>query len=149
VNARKEVAVIYDRELIMPICPNCRLEYKEGITVCPDCGSELIPFPLEDNHEDSEDGEENLSDDYIEIARFRLKDQVEMVLSIFRSKGIPAILRPTPNMNSHQSLSPDKKDHDYIYSLLVSLDFAAEADYEGEIILGEAWKESKQIGMSD
>ncbi len=26
----------------MPICPNCEYEYKEGVTVCPDCGQDLI-----------------------------------------------------------------------------------------------------------
>jgi hypothetical protein len=26
----------------MPICPNCRYEYKEGIKVCPDCGMQLV-----------------------------------------------------------------------------------------------------------
>jgi len=26
----------------MPFCPNCRFEYKEGIEVCPDCGTDLV-----------------------------------------------------------------------------------------------------------
>jgi len=26
----------------MPVCPNCRYEYKEGIKVCPDCGMHLV-----------------------------------------------------------------------------------------------------------
>ena len=26
----------------MPVCPNCRYEYKEGIKVCPDCGMQLV-----------------------------------------------------------------------------------------------------------
>lgn len=26
----------------MPICPSCEYEYKEGVTVCPDCGYQLI-----------------------------------------------------------------------------------------------------------
>lgn len=26
----------------MPFCPNCTYEYKEGIKVCPDCGTSLV-----------------------------------------------------------------------------------------------------------
>ena len=26
----------------MPVCPNCRYEYVEGIKVCPDCGETLV-----------------------------------------------------------------------------------------------------------
>jgi len=26
----------------MPFCPNCTYEYKEGIKICPDCGTPLV-----------------------------------------------------------------------------------------------------------
>ena len=26
----------------MPWCPKCKTEYREGFTVCADCGSELV-----------------------------------------------------------------------------------------------------------
>lgn len=27
----------------MPVCPNCHAEYRDGYTVCGDCGTELVP----------------------------------------------------------------------------------------------------------
>ena len=26
----------------MPVCPNCDYEYVEGVTICPDCGEQLV-----------------------------------------------------------------------------------------------------------
>ncbi len=26
----------------MPVCPNCRYEYVEGVAFCPDCGTALL-----------------------------------------------------------------------------------------------------------
>lgn len=41
----------------MPWCPNCKTEYREGFTVCADCGSELVDeepenFSVEEGPED-------------------------------------------------------------------------------------------------
>lgn len=32
----------------MPVCPNCRYEYVEGIKVCPDCGTQLVDNLVEE-----------------------------------------------------------------------------------------------------
>lgn len=53
------------------ICPKCEYEYLEGITTCPDCGSELV---------NKEDFEENLTDysDWIVIHTTYTKIDAEM-----------------------------------------------------------------------
>lgn len=38
----------------MPWCPNCKYEYKEGITVCADCGAELVDSLEEIEREEAE-----------------------------------------------------------------------------------------------
>ena len=32
----------------MPWCPKCKMEYKESVTICPDCGIELVKQLVED-----------------------------------------------------------------------------------------------------
>lgn len=32
----------------MPWCPKCKMEYKESVTICPDCGVELVKELVED-----------------------------------------------------------------------------------------------------
>lgn len=36
----------------MPWCPNCKNEYKEGYTVCADCGATLVDHLEDDNREE-------------------------------------------------------------------------------------------------
>jgi hypothetical protein len=35
--------------MIMSFCPNCTYEYKEGIKVCPDCGTTLVEELIDQN----------------------------------------------------------------------------------------------------
>ncbi len=46
----------------MPWCPKCKNEYVEGITVCADCGTELVDS-LEITETEEINAEENLTDD--------------------------------------------------------------------------------------
>lgn len=46
----------------MPWCPNCKNEYKEGYTVCADCGAQLV------DHLKEEQSEEPVPDVYIDPA---------------------------------------------------------------------------------
>ena len=40
---------------MMPFCPTCRFEYREGFTHCPDCGCDLVEtLAVEERAKDEE-----------------------------------------------------------------------------------------------
>jgi len=40
------------KEVVMPFCPSCNYEYVEGVTICPDCGVNLVDESLIDKPEE-------------------------------------------------------------------------------------------------
>ena len=72
--------------IVMPYCPNCRSEYREGIVKCVDCGAALVPGsppPVEE----PEPSNEEL------VPIYRAGDEVEakIVRAVLEEAGIPVL----------------------------------------------------------
>jgi hypothetical protein len=68
----------------MPVCPNCKYEYFEGIAVCPDCNTLLV--------EESEikKFEELSEEDWVLVYTSDNELETEMLKGILESAGLEA-----------------------------------------------------------
>lgn len=75
----------------MPWCPKCRYEYREGFTICSDCGSKLAAEP-EIKKEEKNKSSEVIEDD-VEAFLVTVNGDVEAIIleSKLNSYGIPTL----------------------------------------------------------
>jgi hypothetical protein len=67
----------------MAFCPNCEAEYKEGITVCPDCRIELVDELTPENRvHDRSEGEP------VPLQSFKTGAEAQMVREMLDQNGI-------------------------------------------------------------
>ncbi|MDP4115518.1 MAG: DUF2007 domain-containing protein [Bacteroidota bacterium] len=77
----------------MPFCPNCDYEYKEGVAICPDCGTQLLS--KEEYVTSEEWNEENWVVAYIAQQEY----EADMLKDNLESAGITAMILSQKDRN--------------------------------------------------
>ena len=128
----------------MPFCPKCRYEYKPEISVCPDCNEYLVSSLPEKNEEISEI--DNMGyDNWVRIGRLTSQAYANMINEGLHSKNIPVIiLSGTGHFGQTGQMGTSSfRPIDGGFSVMVPEEFAVDANYEAEIILGDDWIKSR------
>lgn len=145
----------------MPFCPKCQFEYREGVTVCPDCNENLVAsLPPEDTRskdnwrrrkDQSALPTEPLPDDddveWIPLARLTSLQSAEMVMEVLLDKDIPAVMHSgVGHFGEIGNMGPSSyRAVGGAYTIMVPEDSVEDADLEAEAILGEEWEKARLI----
>lgn len=124
-------------------CPNCRYEYMETVTVCPDCNERLVPRLLDKEKEPWDIETDNKN--WVQMARLSSMQSAEIVIDALRSNDIPAVLLgggghfgQTGQMGPSSAVPISSG-----FSVMVPRECVAQTDQIAGSILGEEWEKAR------
>ena len=128
-------------------CPQCRYEYKDGVSICPDCDERLVASLPTDEDEAAND--DPVYDDWIQLARLTSFEYAEMVAEALRGNDIPVIVHSGAGhfgQTGQMGVSAFRPIGGGL-SLAVPREFVVEADQVAETVLGDDWKKARLIDI--
>lgn len=124
-------------------CPNCRYEYKDGVSTCPDCDTRLV-YELPEKSKETEDIDSETKG-WVQMARLSAPEYAKLLVDALRDNDIPAVILSgaghfgqTGQMGPSSSIPISSG-----YSLMVPREFVDQADQIAGSILGETWEKAK------
>ena len=127
----------------MPFCPDCRIEYRPGFTICPDCHKHLVDeLPEAPLPEGSQ--EPNYTEDWIPLAQFGTQAYAAIIEDGFKSLEIPVtLLSSTGHFGQIGAMGTAFLPIAGAYIILVPREDVERADREGLAMLGDVWRSSR------
>jgi hypothetical protein len=130
-------------------CPDCRYEYNVGITVCPDCNTELVAeLPAEDSQALLDDDKEI---NWVPLARLTSHEFAAMIIDVLGEQDIPAVVQSETGhfgQTGQMGISSFRAVGGG-FLLMVSREHIPQADLAGESILGEDWAGARLVVVDD
>lgn len=129
----------------MPFCPNCRFEYNEGVSRCPDCEEELVESLPETEEAVTE------YDEWVALARLTSHQYAEMIQDSLRNKDVPVVVQSGTGhfgITGQMGMSSARPIGGG-YTVLVPVEFVVQADTEGFAILGDDWEKARLIDIDE
>jgi len=84
----------------MPWCPKCKTEYREGVLICPDCNTELVPklatlkdAPTSRDRKSFEEMGEYRKEDWVSIMDVSNVQEAEMIIGLLDANDIHAVTK--------------------------------------------------------
>ncbi len=121
------------------------MEYEADVSVCPDCDVELVAVlpPVEDF-------DESEYKNWIPLVRLTSEEYAEMIRERLEQVNIPVvILSGTGHFGYIGTQGPSSfAPVGGGYKVMVPEEFAADADIEGQAMLGDAWVKARLVDVT-